>query len=263
MFKKLGYWLLNYGGDIYRYSRKNFFKFLPANPLAHYKFAHPMLNFRQQTVISQFDKKVQDQLLLYPKYHSELEDQQDPIGIGALLQFILETENLKGDILELGTYKGGTTIILALFLKKINSTRRIYSCDTFSGLPYDDKFSRTKDAQGKFSDVKYDDVLQKIRKFGVNDKIQLIKGRFEKTLQRYLTQNEFSLVFVDCDLYDAVKYSLEFVYPRLNKGGIIAFDEYDIADRENPLWGETKAVDEFCSHMGCKVKIRPVPYIMK
>jgi len=29
-----------------------------------------------------------------------------------------------------------------MYLKQINSKRKIYGCDTFEGLPYDDKFSK-------------------------------------------------------------------------------------------------------------------------
>ena len=56
---------------------------------------------------------------------------------------------------------------------------------------------------------------------------------------------------------------MEFVYPRLAEGGIIMFDEYDRTDSDNPGWGETKAVDEFCSSRKIKVNLLPVPHIRK
>ena len=35
------------------------------------------------------------------------------------------------------------------------------------------------------------------------------------------------MLFVDCDLYETAKFCLEFIFPRLDEGGITMFDEYD------------------------------------
>ena len=76
----------------------------------------------------------------------------------------------------------------------------------------------------------------------------MIKGYFENTLS-LLEQEQFSLVHLDCDLYQSYKDCLEFFWPRLSPGGIIHFDEYD-----DPSWpGCNLAVDEFV--MGTHVPI--------
>jgi len=97
----------------------------------------------------------------------------------------------------------------------------------------------------------------------VSDKVTLVKGLFEETLYEKLADKKFSLVLVDCDLYDATKISMEFVYPRLVEGGIIMFDDYDRVSSDDPQWGETKAVIEFCSSKNLKVNIFPEPHIIK
>ena len=49
-----------------------------------------------------------------------------------------------------------------------------------------------------------------------------------------------SLLFLDMDLYEPTKAVIKALYPRIPKGGIIAFDELD-----NPIWpGETSALLE-------------------
>jgi len=49
-----------------------------------------------------------------------------------------------------------------------------------------------------------------------------------------------SILFLDFDLYEPTKVAIENFYPRIPKGGVIAFDELD-----NPIWpGETLALLE-------------------
>ena len=114
-----------------------------------------------------------------------------------------------------------------------------------------------------FSDTGAKLVLEKFKKFNVDDKIQLIEGLFEETLNQKLTDKKFSIVFIDCDIYDATKYCLEFAYPRLSKGGLIIFDDYETDKTKVPEWGETKAADDFCSENGKKIVLTPMPHIIK
>jgi len=66
------------------------------------------------------------------------------------------------------------------------------------------------------------------------------------------------LLFLDFDLYEPTKTALEYFYPRMPKGSIIAFDELD-----NPLWpGETQAMIEFCKENKLRIQRLPFdPYI--
>lgn len=266
-FSKLSkfFWIKLYNGIVktYVHVKRDYLKFLPSHPLDKIGMEKPISKFLTKTASKDFEPLIQEELLFYVKNHDKLEDLQGSWDIGNLLKFIRETENLPGDIIELGTYKGGTTIMLARFLKKISSKRRIFTCDAFIGLPADDKFSYTKDAKGKMSDTNSKLVLKKFQKFGVEDKITLIDGLFEKTLYEKLGEQKFSLVFMDCDLYESAKFCLEFIFPRLDEGGITMFDEYDQNFRDNPKWGETRAVDEFCLSNKIKINLFPVPHIKK
>jgi O-methyltransferase len=53
--------------------------------------------------------------------------------------------------------------------------------------------------------------------------------------------NVFSLVHCDADIYQSVKASCEFFYPRLVGGGAMVFDDYGF----NTCPGAKQAVDEF------------------
>ena len=249
---------------IQKYSRYRikYLKFLPNTPLAHPK-SRLLFKIMTKYVSTQFEPTIREELDFYMKHHYELEDLQEGLGMATWLEFIKKTENLEGDILELGIYRGGSTVMGARFLKKLGSKRKIYACDAFSGLPYDDKFSLVTNVKGMYSETSADLALDKFKKFGVDEHIVLVEGLFEDTLYKQLSDKKFSLVLVDCDLYDATKFSLKFVYPRLVDGGIIMFDDYDRVNRDVPVGGETKAVNEFCEANNIKVNIFPEPYIVK
>ena len=154
---------------------------------------------------------------------------------------------------------------MAKFLKTLHSTKKIYSCDTFTGIPYDDQYSTIKDAKGMYSDTSIESVQQTLKDFDADSNVELIKGKFEDTLENKLADKKFSFIFVDCDIYKSTVTGLNFGYPRLVSGGIIMFDDYD---RKPDLWGQTKAVDDFCQKNQIKVhsdnsRYNQIPYITK
>jgi O-methyltransferase len=86
---------------------------------------------------------------------------------------------------------------------------------------------------------------------------------FENTLYQKLSEQKFSLVLLDCDVYDATKFALEFIYPRMTTNGIIVLDDYERAYTEKPLWGATKAIDEFAKKNNLKINTYPDNHIIK
>ena len=53
----------------------------------------------------------------YIKNHEDIQDTQGIYKIMFLLQCMKETEHLEGDIIELGSYKGGNAIMIAEFFQ--------------------------------------------------------------------------------------------------------------------------------------------------
>lgn len=142
-------------------------------------------------------------------------------------------------------------------LDLIKSKKKIYTCDTFSGIPYEDKHSTAKNAKGNFDDTSLEFVKSQYKEFGVADRIVIIPGLFEETLYKELNFNKFSFVLLDCDVYDATKFCLPFIDERLS--GIVCFDDYEQDQSRKPRWGMTHAVNEFYD----KINLKPVPHIIK
>ena len=180
-----------------------------------------------------------------------------------LLQCIKETERLEGDIIELGSYKGGNAIMIAKFLKQIGSKKKVYACDTFSGIPEED--SNVKDIADMryFSDTNLDAVKKKLKKYDVSN-VKLVIGDFRNTLPK-LDKEKFSLVFIDCNIFSSAKLAINFSYPRLVKDGVLFSHCYGAPKGKGStsLWGETYAVKEYLSNKLEKIVIESIPFMQK
>jgi hypothetical protein len=112
------------------------------------------------------------------------------------------------------------------------------------------------------------DELQRIlaihdrnRPIGHIPKVELVPGDACDTIPRYIEANPqllVSLLYLDFDLYAPTKTALEKVFPRIVKGGIIAFDELNCAE----FAGETTALLESFDLRQVELKRFPFdPYI--
>ncbi len=227
------------------------------------KLGNPIFKFRIKKESYSYSKNIQKILHWYFNNHQKLDsDIKSGLHMGQLFQFIEKTAEVNGEILELGVFRGGTSICMAKFLEKINSNRNVISCDTFSGFPYDDKHGSDifVKAQSYMKNNTYSSVKEKCTSFGMENRIKLIEGAFEDTLYQKLSDERFSFVFSDSDLYDSTKFSLEFLKTRMCKGGIIVFHNY--GETEFGIWGETRAVDEFCQENKMNLNTdKSLPYI--
>ena len=74
-----------------------------------------------------------------------------------------------------------------------------------------------------------EDVKKNIEKYCNNDleKIIFVKGKVEQTLNKNDNIPQIiSLLRLDTDFHDSIKKSLEILYPKLIKGGVLIIDDY-------------------------------------
>ncbi len=143
---------------------------------------------------------------------------------------------LPGDVAEVGVYRGGTARLLA---KTLAATRKpIHLFDTFEGMPQTDPMRDTL-RKGDFGETSFEDVKNYLR--DCRD-VRLYPGLFPETATP-IQDSSFCLAHVDVDIYRSVLDCCEFFYPRLERGGVMIFDDY--GDKSCP--GARMAVDEFFS----------------
>jgi hypothetical protein len=165
--------------------------------------------------------------------------------------------HVNGSIVECGVLHGAGTLAwakLSSILEPVNHTRKIIGFDTFEGFPrIKEKDLTGSDSsclrKGGLTGSTFESVLNAINVYDLNrplqhiPKTELVKGDLCKTAEEYLKENPHlvvSLLYLDVDLYEPTKKALELFYPRIPKGGIIAFDELNA----KMFPGESIAVDE-------------------
>lgn len=144
----------------------------------------------------------------------------------------------KGDLIELGVYKGGSAGAIAWALRNAGIERTLHLCDTFEGMPktLDWEFHEEFD----FADTSLSAVSKRLDELTPGFPIRYHKGLFSDTLPG-VGEKLFCFAHIDADLYESVKQACEFVYPRMASGGVILFDDYGASTCP----GAKKAVDEF------------------
>lgn len=167
-----------------------------------------------------------------------------------ILHFAEQCLGLEGDFVELGCYRGDTSVLLGKLLAKTDKHLWIY--DSFEGLPEKTR----EDASGAGANfqkgelfVTKREVVDKLRKHGLktascpdpNTSSVVIKKAWFDDLSSQDLPERIAFAFCDGDLYGSIKTSLRLVVPRLIERGIVIVHDYN-----NPeLPGSAQAVDEF------------------
>lgn len=154
-------------------------------------------------------------------------------NIDSLLELLNKTHNLPGINAEVGVYKGGTGLLIAA-----NSKKEVHLFDTFEGLPQEDPTIDTGHRKGDFNDVTLEHVQNLLKNY---PNAHIHKGLFPQDTGHNITDKRFAFVYLDVDLYESTKDSLEFFYPRMVPGGVIVTDDYNW----HATPGVNKAMDEF------------------
>ena len=171
--------------------------------------------------------------------------------------------DLPGDIVEVGVFKG-TCLAQLLKLREIfipASNKKVIGFDLFaSSSEYQIKLQGENKKLDEYynnsnvsmeSGISKEQILYFLNKMkltnnriGFNtDIFQLIEGDVEKSIPKYLEDNpgfSISYLYMDLDIDKPTLISLNLLYERIVRGGIIVFDEYACEK-----WTESNAVDEF------------------
>ncbi len=176
----------------------------------------------------------------------------------AVYDLVKRVIDLPGHFCELGCWNGANLVYIAKIVSMLRPLGRteVVGFDSFEGLTgstpgKDARRARTVGAY-KGSVELLEDVLSL---YQLTEWVHLVKGNIEETLPRFLEERKeirFAFVYLDADLYAPTKTAIEQLYPRLLKGGVMVFDEYNV---EWP--GETSAVHEV---LGDDVRLQSVPY---
>ena len=172
------------------------------------------------------------------------------IGIPRLnnLQYCIEEiikEQIPGDLIETGVWRGGATIFMRGVLKAHGvADRTVWVADSFEGLPPSDpaRYPKESDIEfNRFADlaVSLEEVRENFTRYDLlDDQVRFLKGWFRDTLPAAPIQS-LAVMRLDGDMYESTMDALVHLYAKLSPGGFAIIDDYNAVQSCNA------AVDDF------------------
>jgi len=167
----------------------------------------------------------------------------------------LVKNNIQGDFVECGVWRGGSTMAaIDTLIKNGDTSREIYLYDTFEGMSepteHDKVFTGTaadelmsssdrEDATSVWCYSALDEVQKNVGTLKYPAaKVHYVKGKVEDSIPQTLP-GKIALLRLDTDWYESTAHELKHLYPLLVPGGVIIIDDYGHWE------GARKAVDEY------------------
>ncbi len=141
------------------------------------------------------------------------------------------TMKVPGAIGEVGTFRGGSTRLMA---EASEGKKDIHTFDTFEGLPPLEAFDDSRFSAGQFATGE-EEVREYLSPF---PRVHIYRGLFPDSAGP-ITEEKFSFVHLDVDIYSSTKAGIEFFYPRMSPGAMLISHDYSNAE------GVHRAFDEF------------------
>lgn len=150
------------------------------------------------------------------------------------LQFCMESilqDNIPGDFIETGVWKGGATIFMRGFLAAHDeTTRTVWVADSFEGLPVsthtlDRPFDLSATAFPYLA-VSLEEVQELFARYELlDDQVRFLKGWFKDSLPSAPIER-LALLRLDGDLYESTMDALTALYRKVSVGGFVIVDDY-------------------------------------
>jgi O-methyltransferase len=185
-----------------------------------------------------------DALCQAVKDHTLL-DRERLFSLWNLLQDV-NARGIPGDVVECGSYKGGSSAVLRAAM---GSHRKLWIYDSFQGMPATEETDgeEAKAWVGKCS-ASEEEVVEILRATGAIPGEYIVRqGWYQETFQQGLP-DKIALLHCDADWYRSVTLVLDTFYPILSEGGCVILDDF-------AYWeGSRLAFYDFCE----KQRIRPL-----
>lgn len=186
------------------------------------------------------------------------------------VNYIIDND-IPGDFVECGVWKGGSSMLVAKTLISRGITNRtLWLYDTFEGMSAPTE--KDMDYTGQKADIllnksskdnaesvwcysSYNEVEKNILSTGYpSQNIKLVKGKVEDTIPENIPEDNIALLRLDTDWYESTKHEMIHLYPKLIQKGVLIIDDYG-------HWvGAKKAVDEYISEKNIPLLLNTIDY---
>jgi hypothetical protein len=190
--------------------------------------------------------------------------------IDALRQAVehIHANDIGGDIVECGVWRGGSMMAVALTLERLGARRPLWLYDTFSGMtpPRPDDIDLRGRAAADLLANEDPEVSRNWARSPVADARQalaeakyptelahFVVGPVEETIPRHAPAS-IALLRLDTDWFQSTYHELVHLWPRVVEGGIVIVDDYG-------HWaGAKKAVDQYFSEQALRPFLHRIDY---
>lgn len=156
-------------------------------------------------------------------------------------------ENIPGDFMETGVWRGGACIMMRAVLHAYGDTkRRVIAADSFAGPPpsalaVDEKasFHGHPDFAVPLAEVKANFARYSL----LDDRTVFLEGLFKETLPGAPVRS-LAVLRLDGDMYESTRTGLTHLYPKLSPGGALIADDYFLFEAQR------RAIDEYRAEHG-------------
>lgn len=196
-----------------------------------------------------FDSSLRECGLDWPAQAQTMIGTKRMANLRALVETVI-ADNVPGDLIETGVWRGGACIFMRAILYAHNITDRcVWAADSFAGLPVANARQYPADADSNFHTyeqlaVSLEQVQENFRTYGLLDEhTKFLKGWFKDTLPT-IPVERFALIRLDGDMYESTMDALTNLYPKLSHLGYVIVDDYRVVSECK------KAVHDYCNEAG-------------
>jgi hypothetical protein len=192
-----------------------------------------------------FVPKLREHGLDWPSHAQTMIGIKRLANLRALTESVI-TDNVPGDLIETGVWRGGACILMRAVLYAYGITDRyVWAADSFEGLPSADEARYPADAGSTFH--KYSELAVSLQQVQENfkaydlldEQTKFIKGWFRDTLP-IAPIGQLALMRLDGDMYESTMDALTNLYPKLSPHGYVIVDDYHVVPACR------RAVDDYC-----------------
>lgn len=180
-------------------------------------------------------------------------------SLRCLTEMVIE-QNIPGDFIETGVWRGGSCILMrGLLAAHGDTSRKVIVADSFRGLPNANIAAYPADAEHDFTiypelSVSLHEVKENFAAYDLLDgQVEFLEGWFRDTLPT-LDNRTFALIRLDGDMYESTMDGLVNLYDRLSPGGVLIVDDYGAVPACK------QAVDDYREANGITVSIEAVDW---
>lgn len=185
------------------------------------------------------------------------------------LEYIVKAK-IPGDVVECGVWKGGSAMVMAhTLLKMQDTTRKIYLYDTFAGMTKPTEKDtliadgssaietwekKQKDTYNEWAFSPLEEVKNNMRNTQYpEENIIYVKGKVEDTIPATIS-SQIALLRLDTDWYESTYHELKYLFPLIAPGGALIIDDY------GHFAGAKEAVDRYFKENNINMLLNRIDY---